>query len=591
MTGRTSRSVRAALILAPVLIVVSLLFELTSAARVATERAATECALITASVRRELDRIANAAPGAGLEAVADDPGLQLVLADALAHSPSVLHVAVCDTSRMAVAHSLPTLAGRVLEERAALPHIKNLGESLPELWRFRPHGHFETSTPLTRDGQPFASIVVVVTGTFLWDSVQEAFWRGVVVSLVVLSAVIGVVVVVSRVVVGRVRALEAGVVAFREGRFDDPIPESGADAFGRLAHELNLLGEQFRREQQRGARPQRGAEDLLGEGLLAIGGGDEVILLNGAAAELLELERERAVGRRLGDLVAADHPVRALCRRLRTSAERSLAIPLPTADGGHEMVAVGHRIEEPDDPDPGILVEIKSARDQAALHNLVDQTRVLMHLGQMAAGVAHEIRNPLQALTLELDALSDVAGHEPGVEEHVKAALQKVRRLDLAIRGFLKIARLRPRLVERIDLNELLEEIRSELETDAILVGLELLVEPAAGPATVDGDREVLRQAISNLVQNAIEALPSADGRIVLSCRRTPDGIRVSVADTGPGIPPESREKVLELFYTTRDEGTGVGLAIVRQTAEMYGGRVEIEARAGGGTVVTIALP
>jgi signal transduction histidine kinase len=588
--NRPPRSIRALLILAPALVVVSAVFEFTSVARIATERAVTESAMITSAVRRQLDLVANASPGAGLEAAADDPGLQLVLADALADAKSVLHVAVCDTNRVAVAHSLPTLAGRVVERRPHLPRIKNLGESFPELWRLQPHGHFETSTPLSRDGEPFASIVVVVTGTFLWDSVQEAFWRGVVVSLVVLSVVIGVVIVLSRVVVGRVRTLEAGVVAFREGRFDDPIPESGADEFSRLAHELNLLGEQFRREQRRGARRPGRAEDFLGEGILALGAEDEVILVNRPAAELLGLERDGAVGRRLGELVTTDHPVRALCEKLRTSSERSLSVPLPP-NGRSDMVAVGHRIEEPDEPDPSILIEIKSAKDQAALHNLVDQTRVLMHLGQMAAGVAHEIRNPLQALTLELDALSEVAGDEPGVEKHVRGALQKVRRLDLAIRGFLKIARLRPRLVERIELNGLLDEIRSELETDAILAGLELEMDPCPEPATVDGDREVLRQAISNLVQNAIEAQPSADGRIVIGCRPASEGVRVSVTDTGPGIPPEDRQKVLELFYTTREEGTGVGLAIVRQTAEMYGGSVEIDAGPGGGTAVTLTLP
>jgi signal transduction histidine kinase len=383
---------------------------------------------------------------------------------------------------VAVAHSLAARAGRIVERRPPLPRVENLGESLPELWRLQPRGHFETSTPLTRDGRPYASIVVVVPGTFLWDSVEQSFWRGVVVSLVVLSVVIGIVIGLSRIVVGRVRTLEAGVAAFREGRFEDRIPESGADEFSRLARELNLLGEQFRKQQR--------------------------------------------------------------------------------SNPGH-----------------------------SSLHDLVDQTRVLMHLGQMAAGVAHEIRNPLQALTLELDALSQIAGSAPEIEPHVRAASQKVQRLDLAIRGFLKIARLRPRLVERIDLNELLTEIRNELENDAILAGLELVVDPAPGPAAVDGDREVFRQAISNLVQNAIEALPSADGRIVLRCRSGSDGTRVSVGDTGPGIPPENRTKVLELFYTTREKGTGVGLAIVRQTAEMYGGKVEIDAGPAGGTVVTMALP
>jgi signal transduction histidine kinase len=572
------------LILAPAFVAVSAILEFASVARIATERAATECALITAAVRRQLELIQREAPGADLEDAARDSGLQLVLADALAQASSVLHVAVCDTNRVAVAHSLPSLTGRVVERRPPLPRVRNLVESLPELWRLRPRGYFETVTPLTKDGQPFASVVVIVTGTFLWGSVQEAFWRGLVVSLVVLSLVIGGVVVFSRIVVGRVRTLEEGVAAFREGRFDRPIPQSGADEFSRLTHQLNLLGEQFHRE-----RTIHRAADFLGEGILALGQDDEVMLANTPASQLLGLDRDHAVGRRLQELLPPQHPVRALCEKLRSSRERSLSVPLPPVEGRGDMVAVGHRIEEPAGPEPGVLIEIKNAGDQAALHNLVDQSRVLMHLGQMATGVAHEIRNPLQGLTLDLDALREVAA--PEVEKHVKSALQKVSRLDRAIRGFLKIARLRPRVVEHIDMNDLLRDVREELEADAILAGLELGLDASPVPASGDGDREVLRQAITNLVQNAIQARPSRDGRVVLRCRRNEDRIRISVADTGPGIPPEARGKVLDLFYTTREEGTGVGLAIVRQTAELYGGEVDIQSIPGEGTVVTMTLP
>jgi signal transduction histidine kinase len=105
------------------------------------------------------------------------------------------------------------------------------------------------------------------------------------------------------------------------------------------------------------------------------------------------------------------------------------------------------------------------------------------------------------------------------------------------------------------------------------------------------GDAEVLRQAFRNVVRNAIQALPSRDGRIVLRTGRAGTRIFVSVTDSGPGMAPETLAKAFDLFYTTRKDGTGVGLPLVRQAVEMHGGEVEVRSSRGEGTVVTMWLP
>jgi signal transduction histidine kinase len=323
---------------------------------------------------------------------------------------------------------------------------------------------------------------------------------------------------------------------------------------------------------------------------VAVGASDEVILVNAPACGLLGLDGTTAVGRRLTDLLPAGHPVHLLCRQLRSGRERSLSIPL--RDGGRdESLAVGHRIEDAEGTDPGLLIELKPARDQAALHSLVDQSRVLTRLGEMATGVAHELRDPLQTLSLDLDAVATASAREPELEPYVRSARQKVARLDRAIRGFLTIARLRPPSLERLDANALLIQLREEMEPDANLAGLALDLKLDPGEMTIDGDARALSQAIQNLVRNSILALPSRDGRIVLRTRREGPRILVSVADSGPGIEPGALDKVFDLFYTTREEGTGVGLALVRQAVEMHGGEVAIQSEPGSGTVVTLQLP
>ncbi|MFN8176900.1 MAG: HAMP domain-containing sensor histidine kinase [bacterium] len=492
MSLPVARSQPAALLaLAIVLVVLSSALELASTARLATQRAATECELSSRAVRRQLDFLVRERPGAPLDSLAADPRVGLVLADAVVQASSILYVAVCDTNGVAVAHSLASEIGKHVDRHPPLPSAKNLAESFAVAWSLSSPGPlYSYDTPLVVNERPFATIRAVVTRTFLWENMKEALRHGLLIAIVVFFVAVGLGVALSRVAVGRVRVLEAGVTAIREGRFDTAIPESGAEEFRRLTRELNLLGEQYRRE--------RGAP-----------------------------------------------------------APRS-----PSSSGGGSLPK-----------DAG------------------ERSRVLMRLGEMATGVAHELRDPLQTLSLDLDAVRVAAKGHPDVDLHVRRALGKVQQLDRAIRGFLAIARLRPPSSEPVDVAGVVREIHDDLEPDANLAGLELEREGEAGELRTSGDREVLRQALRNLVRNSIQALPSHDGRIVLRTGQDGDRIYVSVCDTGPGMPPETLEKAFDLFYTTKEEGTGVGLALVRQAVELHGGDVEVRSRLGEGTVVTMRLP
>jgi signal transduction histidine kinase len=438
------------------------------------------------TVRRQLDFLLRESPERSLHGIAADPRLTLVLGDAIAQASSVLHVAVCDPNGIAVAHTLAAEVGTRMEPHRPIPRARDLVESFGVLWDLRRTGRrYEMETPLVVDERPFATIRVVVPRTFLWGSVTESLRHGLMVAVIVFVVAIGAAVALSRIAVGRVRQLEEGVTAIREGRFETAIPESGAEEFRRLARELNLLGEQYRKERRAGAGEAAGIP---------------------AAAE-------------------------------------------------------------------------------------ADRSRVLMRLGEMAAGVAHELRDPLQSLSLELDAVAAAARGNPDVQSHVGEALRKVDRLDRAIRAFLTIVRLRPTRVAAVDPGVLVREVKDELEADANVAGLELVLEGAPPALPVAADAEVLRHALRNLVRNSIQAQPSRDGRIVLRCERDGGTIRISVSDTGPGIPEADLGRVFDLFYTTKPDGTGVGLALVRQAIEMHGGEVAVRSTRSEGTVVTMQLP
>lgn len=589
------RQVQTVLVIGLVLLSASAILELASVARTATERAATECSLVAGSVAQQLGFLVEDDPQASLPRLGRSPRLQQILDEAIARAPSVLQVAVCDPQGEVVTHSPRVIQSRTEELHPPLPSVRNLPQALALIWDLRDASRvYRVPTPVSLGEQPFATIRIDVAATFLRDSVKSTYYKGVVGSLIFVLLVLAGGLALSGMAVARLRALEASVSAMRAGRFDHEIPESGADEFNRLARELNLLGRQLRaeREQLGAGRTLHQAADLLGEGVVTLGPRREILLVNSTASAWLGIDRAASHGRRLDDVLPADHPLLVLARQLPAVEERTMSMEFEGVGTRESLVAVGHRIEDPNESSPGLLIEIERSHEHAAFHNLIDQSRVLSRLGEMAAGVAHELRGPLQSLSFEIDALSSASARDPtAIEAHVRSASEKIQRLDRAIGGFLRIARMRPPVLERLDVGELVARIRDDATPDANLAGMEIELHPAGDLPEVMGDREILRQAVDNLLRNALQAQPSRDGRIVLRTQRETDWVCIAVEDTGPGIPAADIDKVFDLFFTTREGGSGVGLPLVRQTVELHGGEVAIASQPDSGTQVTIRLP
>lgn len=599
--GWGPRQVLALLLLAAVLILISGALELSNVVRLAGEGAMVESRLISQTLVSQINQVlqeqvaeqqASQLPGGDpMEAIRFDRRIDSVLKAATAQAPSVVFVAICDSSRAAVAHTDPAMIGRVLGPNPPLPEVRNLGQALRLLLNLRSSPPFYTvETPMRLDNRPFASIQVGIAGGLLRQRVDEVSRRSSLAAALQLALAVGVGISLSGLLRGRLRELEKGVAALREGRFDRRIPESGVDEFSRLARDLNLLSEQFERQNQGQETNLRRTVELLGDGILTLGADRDVILVNGPAGRLLGLEAT-AVGQKLDAVLPSQHPVRALVDRLYSEEARTLSVPLQENGTASSHVAVGHRILGQNGPG-GVLIEIKETAALRELQSLVDHSRVLSRLGQMAAGVAHEIRNPLQTINLELGILRnarDLSGEE--ISEHVRTALDEIQRLQRAVSGFLKVARLQGMTLGPLRVDELLSDVHHALEAEANLAGLDLELDLPEALPVVTGDREVLRQALQNLVQNAVQALPSREGKVILRGGMQDGAVRLTVEDSGPGIPSENLEKVFDLYFTTKEGGTGVGLPLVRQAVEMHGGSVSLDSRPGEGTRVCLKIP
>jgi signal transduction histidine kinase len=235
---------------------------------------------------------------------------------------------------------------------------------------------------------------------------------------------------------------------------------------------------------------------------------------------------------------------------------------------------------------------------EAALHQHRDALRRAQHfatLGRLAAGLTHEIRNPLGILFLQIDLLEEEF-RTPTVESPhlIPQTFREIRtalaRLDALVQDYLSLVRVGAIEPSRQDMGTAVQEWTQELHPQAAQQGVHLALEGHETVGELSFHASTLRRAVLNVVQNALEAMPQG-GALTLTCVRTATEVQLRIRDSGPGIPAEHLARIFEPLYTTKPGGTGLGLYIVREILGAHGGQVTVESVEGVGATFTFRFP
>ncbi|MGC3999980.1 MAG: HAMP domain-containing sensor histidine kinase [Anaeromyxobacter sp.] len=235
---------------------------------------------------------------------------------------------------------------------------------------------------------------------------------------------------------------------------------------------------------------------------------------------------------------------------------------------------------------------VRKRRDQIGelRDTLEEMRRALRARGEeretLLAGIAHEVRNPLGALDLFAGLLAEEVTGKPEAA-HVARIQSELAALSKVVEEFLDYARARPPLREVVDLGVLAAEVSDVAAPLAAARGVALSVD-ASG--TARADREQLRRAVVNLVRNAVEASP-AGSTVELAASGGDREAHVEVRDRGPGFTPEAKATLFRPFFTTKEKGTGLGLALAKKVVDAHGGALAVVDREGGGTVARLSVP
>jgi signal transduction histidine kinase len=234
--------------------------------------------------------------------------------------------------------------------------------------------------------------------------------------------------------------------------------------------------------------------------------------------------------------------------------------------------------------------ELRIRKKQENTQLQLERSQKLSLVGRMAAGVAHEIKNPLASIKGAVEIMTDPSVSATDKKEFTEIASKEIKRVDGTIKEFLDFARPKELNFEKVDMHDLVNagvrQMESQLAKSAIIIESDIQEDVFAY-----GDREKIHQVFLNLVLNAAEA--SGSGKSIhLTLKRTVEHrVQVTVRDNGPGMDKVHSERMFEPFYTTKSSGTGLGMAIVKAIVEKHNGRIHVNSEPGHGTEVVVELP
>lgn len=216
--------------------------------------------------------------------------------------------------------------------------------------------------------------------------------------------------------------------------------------------------------------------------------------------------------------------------------------------------------------------------------------RQMVALSRLNAGIAHEIKNPLNAMSIHLELLRNEIGAARPAAEYLAVITDQLHRLDEVVQTFLKFSRPEQLTLQPTSLVTILHNIRPIVEAEADEVGVVVEIATAAKLPDVRGDQPSLQNAILNLALNGCQAMPNGGSLRIAAVTRAGGQVELKVTDTGVGIPADQLEKIFNLYFTTKPGGTGIGLAMVFRTVQMHDGTITVESAPGRGTTFTMTL-
>jgi len=531
--------------------------------------------------------------------IIEGAAISTMLEQVMATSQSIVEIVVTGENNRILASSQLDRQGQRIQQLPSVSDFagKSLWAKLNEV--LYQNQEYEVARPLAFEGQqePAFTVRVIMNTVLLRDQVQPQLEDLALVLVVSLLLSILLAVVASNVAFRPLARIGDIIDRIARGEESAALPRRQAKEVAAVESKLDLLGKQFRGAQASALELRANIDQLLDrmEDAVLLFGRDNRLMMAGSGAErLLGSGRWVMMGKTLDEIFPGETVLGAVVQSAVHLRREVKDQPIDLEREGMPPVRLLVTVELIEDfprhERLGTLLRLRDADPRRQIESQLDISTRLAAISELTSGAAHEIKNPLNSIALHLEILrSKLDGVSPGGEE-IEVITREIARLDRVVKTFLDFQRPVELQVGKVDLVALVNEVAALMRPTAQKQGVQIQEEIPPAEAVIQGDRDLLKQALLNVVTNGVEAMKDG-GLLEISVRQSRGAWGITVRDQGPGIPPELRHKIYKLYFTTKGKGSGIGLAMTFRVVQLHGGTIDFASEPGKGTEFRLQFP
>jgi PAS domain S-box-containing protein len=492
----------------------------------------------------------------------------------------------------ALLHTDARLVGKVVPTRPDFQQV--LSARFRDQFRlvYGPPAVYDVSYGLRLNGEPFGSVRIGVSPVFLKREINIKVMHALYVSIASIFASLLLSAGISNLALGPLKEINRNLDRMGGGDPEEFANEPGGhDEFGLVSLKIANLGRQIRDSKEIFSALKDNVDQLMSnlqDGLMLFSRDSRVVLVSAPVEALLGRSRADLLGRPVQEVFDRhSHLGTALLDafdRRRPLSEREF-------DASGKRVQVSLDFVQEKNSQIGALLIMRDAESVQRIGDEIELSRRLSASGRLTRGVAHEVKNPINAIVLHLQLLRNKLAHqEPDTRRHMDIIESEIRRLDRVVQTLVDFTRPRDLHLEEVDLRRLMEDVAQLAAPDAEQHGVTIERHMPEQRLPIKVDVDLMKQAMLNVVINGVQAMPDG-GLLAISARREGAAVVAEVHDQGAGIPQDMHDKIFELYFTTKKDGSGIGLAQTYQILQWHYGSVDFESGNGAGTTFRFHLP
>jgi signal transduction histidine kinase len=532
------------------------------------------------------------------EAVRDNAALQAVIDSVNRYSLTVYDINIGDNQLSTLLSTNPENEDKPLPAR---PDYNQLLDANPvglmqEV--FGPPKVYDVVAPLERNGQPFATVHVGVRTTFLRAVYEPWLSATITLMVLVLGAALIAAFLLSNLALRPLEEISLQLdywTAASEAAGEDEKKEAAkGDTAARVSNKIDFIGQRMRDVQEVFSALKENLDQILGnlqDGILLFTGDGRAVLVSEAARRFLAIDRNAILGRHAREIFDSSTVLGQMLREAFDAGATLAQVEIRTETGRRIQVSLDLIHDDRTSPGLGALVTLHDLESVEEIGSELELSRRMAAIGRLTSGVGHEVKNPINAIVVHLELLKTKLGDAsaPAVR-HLEVIDAEIHRLDRVVQTLVDFSRpVELRLSEQ-DLRPVIDDVLALAAEELSTHNVTLVSRLPSKPLVAKIDADLLKQAVLNVIQNGAQAMEQG-GRLEVVLEEEGKTAVLRVSDEGPGIPEEIREKIFDLYFTTKSGGSGIGLAMTYRILQFHHGSVEVESEVGRGAEFLLRIP